>query len=642
MRGRAGERSRFDMPQPTFRERLRYGFDNYMARGTGALVLALFVITAIIVVVVSLAVFVLDAEHEGGALEIFWRSMLATFDPAVVGGEHGSALFLLSLLAVTFAGIFITSILISILTAGIEGRLADLRRGRSRVIESGHTVVLGWSPQIFAVLSELIASNVGQRRGSIVILAEQDKVEMEEQIRDRVPPQRHTRIVCRSGSSIDIGELRLASIETSKSIVVLSPQAKSADAGVIKTILAITNNPRRRPEPYHIVAEIREPANLEVAQLVGRDEAQLIVVSDLIAQIIAQTCRQSGLSAVYTGLLNFEGDEIYLADAPADLIGRTFGDALLAFDTSSIIGLQAADGPTRLNPPMDQLIQANDRLIAISAHHAAVQRAEGHVGEIRTDLIVEPRELARPPERTLVLDWNRRGRSIIRTLDGYVPAGSRIVVVADQPGIEASVGAIRSRLVNQDLDVRQGDTTDRSQLTAICEEGFDHVIVLCADDLEPGVADARTLITLLHLREIERQQAAGFSITSEMLDVRNRELASVTRADDFIVSDQLASLLISQLSGNRNLKAIFDDLFTPEGSEIYLRPATEYVVTGQSMTFATVVESARRRGEVAIGYRQLVHAEDADRAYGVVINPVKSAALVLADDDRVIVLGEKG
>jgi hypothetical protein len=65
-------------------------------------------------------------------------------------------------------------------------------------------------------------------------------------------------------------------------------------------------------------------------------------------------------------------------------------------------------------------------------------------------------------------------------------------------------------------------------------------------------------------------------------------------------------------------------------------------VTGQPMTFATVVEAARRRGEVAIGYRQLEFAEDAGRAYGVVINPVKSVPLVLDDDDRVIVLGEKG
>ena len=97
----------------------------------------------------------------------------------------------------------------------------------------------------------------------------------------------------------------------------LAPDSDDADASTIKTILAITNGPGRRPEPYHIVAETpRCRTNLAVAKMVGRDEAQLILVGDLIARIIAQTCRQSGLSVVYTELLDFDGDEIYMADPP--------------------------------------------------------------------------------------------------------------------------------------------------------------------------------------------------------------------------------------------------------------------------------------------------------------------------------------
>ena len=55
-----------------------------------------------------------------------------------------------------------------------------------------------------------------------------------------------------------------------------------------------------------------------------------------------------------------------------------------------------------------------------------------------------------------------------------------------------------------------------------------------------------------------------------MLDHRNRELAEVTQADDFIVSDRLISLMLSQLSENEELNAVFDELFNPEGSEVYL------------------------------------------------------------------------
>src|SRR6185436_16838214 len=94
------------------------------------------------------------------------------------------------------------------------------------------------------------------------------------------------------------------------SIVVPLPEsADEPDAQVIKTILAITNNPKRRPDPYHIVAEIRDDGNIEAARLVGGDETQLVLTGDVISRLIAQTCRQSGLSIVYTELLDFGGDE---------------------------------------------------------------------------------------------------------------------------------------------------------------------------------------------------------------------------------------------------------------------------------------------------------------------------------------------
>ena len=88
-----------------------------------------------------------------------------------------------------------------------------------------------------------------------------------------------------------------------------------------------------------------------------------------------------------------------------------------------------------------------------------------------------------------------------------------------------------------------------------------------------------------------------------MLDLRNRALAEVTHADDFIVSARLVSLLMAQVSENTQLNAVFADLFDVAGSEIYLRPAREYLEPGVEVTYATIVASARRRNEVAIGVR---------------------------------------
>jgi hypothetical protein len=170
---------------------------------------------------------------------------------------------------------------------------------------------------------------------------------------------------------------------------------------------------------------------------------------------------------------------------------------------------------------------------------------------------------------------------------------------------------------------------------------YQHVILLCyGDDMEIQEADSKTLMTLLHLRDIESKKGEAYSVVSEMLDVKNRALAEVAKADDFIVSDELAGLLLTQVAENKQLGKVFDDLFDADGAEIYLKPASEYVSIGSSVNFYTVLESARRRNETAIGYRILAEASDAEKGYGVKVNPLKSANVTFTADDKVIVLAE--
>ena len=125
-----------------------------------------------------------------------------------------------------------------------------------------------------------------------------------------------------------------------------------------------------------------------------------------------------------------------------------------------------------------------------------------------------------------------------------------------------------------------------------------------------------------------------------MLDIRNRELAEVTKADDFIVSDELISLLMSQIAENKNLMRVFEDLFNAEGSEIYLKPMSDYIKTGQNVDFYSILESAKRKGQTAIGYRISALAHNNLEAYGVVINPLKSNSISFSASDKLIVLSE--
>jgi hypothetical protein len=635
--------------KPSIRERLSYAFDSSLSRGPAMLIVWLGVVSLLMIVVLSAIVWLagLVPVDEGAKpasyLDVAWMSLMRTLDAGTMGGDEGSWSFLLSMLAVTFGGIFVISTLIGALSGVIDEKMAELRKGRSRVIENDHTLILGWSPRVFTIVSELATANENQRRATVVVMGPKDKVEMEDELRERVEDFKTTKVVCRSGNPADMGDLEIANVQGCKSIILLPPQGADPDIETIKTLLAVTNSPDRRAEPYHIVAEIRDPKNLQVAQLVGREEAELVVVPDLLARITVQTCRQSGLSVVYQELLDYGGDEIYFKNDKANT-GRTFGDILGAYPTSSIIGLRQESGTILLNPPMETPVGAADQVIAISADDDTVVVSKTPI-PIEADAIVGNWTPKPPqPEHTLILGWNKAAPLLLRELNAYVAAGSHAWVLAEfEDGVEACQKLL-APTTNLTVSLHQGDTTDRATLDSLQIPRFDHVI-LVSPEIDDGHedeqrADARTLVTLLHLRDIREQSGRRFSIVSEMLDVRNRALAEVTRADDFIVGDQLASLLLTQISENKELNAVFTDLFDPEGSEIYLKPAGDYVQLGREVSYATIVESARRRNQVAIGYRLQRHSTDKEKAYGVATNPAKATRVTLSDKDSVIVLSE--
>ncbi|MEO7118308.1 MAG: potassium transporter TrkA [Candidatus Limnocylindrales bacterium] len=625
-------------------ERLRYAFDNFMARGTKALILGLFVASIVLIIGIAVLIFLTDQVRGANGEDVdfvraIWLSLLRTLDPGTMGGDQGQPGFVLAMLTVTLGGLFIVATLIGVLSSGIQTKLDELRKGRSRVIEQDHTVILGWSQQVFTIVAELVTANANKRRACVVILADKDKVEMEDELRSRVGKTGSTRIVCRSGSPIDLDEIDIANVQTSRAIIVLSPETPEPDADVIKTLLAITNDPHRRQAPYHVVAEIHDPRTLEVARMVGREEVELVLVGDLVARITAQTCRQPGLSVVYTELLDFGGDEIYMTEEPG-LVGRTFGDALMAYEDSAVIGILSGD-VSKLNPSTATVIAAGDRVIAISKDDDTV-RLSGRDGPAFDEAsIVERQRMPAEPERTLILGWNWRGAAIVRELDHYLAPGSDLMIVSMVDATGAEIDDLRPTVANAELEFQHGDTTDRRVLDSLGVATYQHVIVLSYSELlHTQHADARTLVTLLHLRDIASKSQQRFSMVSEMLDLRNRSLAEVTRADDFIVSDRLVSLYLTQISENKALHALFDDIFDSEGSEIYLRSVGDYVVTGQPVDFYTVTESARRKGEVAIGYRQKARATDAAAGYGVVVNPAKSAAITYEAADHIIVIAE--
>lgn len=632
------------MRQITFADRLRYRFDNIMSRGAIALIGWLFLVTLLMVLLVSIIGMTTGNTTEGDSfLDVVWTSFMHAIDAGTIAGDStDNTVYVFLMVIMTAGGIFIFSTLIGVLSAGLNERLEELRKGRSFVVEQNHTIILGWSVQVFSIIEQLVIANESQRDACIVILADKDKVEMEDEIRARIPDTKTTRIVCRTGSPIDLTDLEIVNPDNARSVIILAGEVDDPDAHVIKSILALTHSPSRRNAPYHVVAEIGDPQNLAVARMIAPEKVEVLPVSELISRITVQTCRQSGLSVVYIELLDFGGSEIYFKNPDPSLQKKNYGDALLVFETSCLIGLRTKEGVTHVNPPMQTVINAGDSLILVAEDDDKIALSGRTSYPIQEEAIVNRAHPPKTPEKTLILGWNERAPIIINELDHYVTAGSEVTVLADDEDIPTIVAAECASVKNQTINIQVGSTTHRRTLDELNIARFDHVIVLSyTDQLSPEDADARTLITLLHLRDISEKSGKVFSIVSEMLDSRNRELAEGTRADDFIISDRLISLMLSQVSENRALMPVLADIFDPEGSEIYLYNANDYVKTEQEVSLYTVFEAARRRGQTMIGYRLLREAHRKDRAYGVYVNPNKSQRVTFTPEDKIIVLAEE-
>jgi voltage-gated potassium channel Kch len=614
--------------------RLRYWFDNTMSKGTTSLIGWLAFASLVLIVTVTAGLEMVAPSGTRSVSDVglkLWQTFITTFSLGVPSDQAWAAIAFYFLLAL--GGIFVVSALVGLLTSGLNRKMEQLRKGRSVVAERDHTVILGWSDQVYTVCSEIIEANRSRRRAAIAILAEHDKVDMEDRLRHRLPDTASTRLVCRTGSPLDLTDLELVNLNQARSIIILAPQAVSAedaDAYVLKVLLAIHRGPAFRGKPHHVVTAVRDGRNRAVAALAGAESAVVIDGDDISARLVVQTARQPRLSVIYQDLLDFGGDEFYIMGEPK-LVGQTFGQALFAYRKSCPVGIFHANGTTRLNPPMDTVIRPDDKLVILAEDDSAI-KFTGTPMPIDNSLIVSsfPGPLA--PERTLILGWNGRAVRIIEQLDVYVTAGSTVDIVTDRSDVDLAVAQLSHRLRRLTVRAKDGDTRDRIVLESLDVTSYNNMIVLADDQLDPLTADSRVLITLLHLRDMLAKRGRSGSIVSEMRDDRDRALAQLTKADDLVVSDQLVSLLMTQISENRHLESVFTDLFDEEGAEIYVRPATYYVRLNAGLTFATVVESARRRGEVAIGYR----VADPGDGHGIVLNPTKDQ--LLPPIDRIIVL----
>jgi ion channel POLLUX/CASTOR len=623
---------------------IQYKFDNLMTKGLTPMVVLLFIFALVLTFFFAIVVLITHLQSEEVKIdnlpEAYWQTFMHVLDQGTITGETGWGFRLLMILP-TFAGLMFVATLLGLVSTYIQNMLTNLRKGRSYVLEKNHIVILGWSNKVFSIIDELMIANENQKHARIVVLAQKDKIEMEDEIAARIEKRGRTKVICRTGDPIDLDDLDIVNPHQAKSIIIVSKDDHKSDAEIIKCILAITNHPNiDKSKLYNIVAEIQTNNNKEIANIIGGDHLTLVISNEIIARIAVQTCLQSGLTVVYNRLLDFSGVDIYFQDIEA-FYERTFKEVMFAYEDITAIGIQRINGIVLLNPKATTKIRKGDKIIFIAEDDNKLPEPVFNAPSMRDDLVVnEIKTLPNRPKKILVLGWNVKGAIIVRELDNYLLKGSEISVMSVY--LEQAQKEVEEimPLVNASIQFIVGDVTSRKTVNDLDLSGFDHIMILSYSE-KMGVqeADSNTLVTLMHLRDIKEKTGANFTIVSEMLNIKNRTLAEIAKPDDFIISDHVISLIVGQLAENRELKMVFDEMFDSQGMEFYLKPIELYLNNlEEPCNFYTVIEAGLRREEVAIGYRLQRFADNSQKHYGVTLNPKKSENIHFSPEDKVIVL----
>lgn len=639
-----------------FRAKLRYRIDEFIGGGAGKQLAFLALLTfGIIGAFTVIGVILGLGGTSGGIVDRFYETAWFYFgrviDAGTFVGDEGVLNRSVSTL-VSILGVIVAGLLISALAGNFQERLESIRRGGAPVMEEGHFLVLGWSEKIYSVIDQLAEAYAALGHITVVVMAEGDKPAMEEKLHEGVQRPERVKIVVRSGSSVSLHDLEKVSFAHAKAIVVLIDERDvedpdRADARVMKTLMAIFNHEqaRGREASLRVTAEVMQSENQDLAVIASSGHAKVVKTNEMISKVILQTARISGLSLVYDELLRFEGNEIHFKKFP-QLVGQRFGDVLLHFPNGLVVGVAKSDGSGHvLNPPADHVLGADEELL-ILAEDSNVTFAP-YSGPLSPSQIAPIESSAKKNvEHMLVLGWNPKIFPIVKEFDDYVAPGSTLTLVNSLSATERDARIREACGELGTIEVRhiEGQFTSRALMEDLGPEKYPLVMVLgdTVDGKSAEDADTRAIIALLLLRDARRRASITSvqRVCSEILDPKNRELAATTQINDIVISNEMISMVLAQVTYEPRVQAVLEDLLRSEGSEIYVKPLTFYAPEGQPTTFEYLTLAAKARGELAMGIQ--LHVEDPSKNFGLVLNPTdRKATIIPKASDRLVVLAEE-
>ncbi|XP_019171657.1 PREDICTED: probable ion channel SYM8 isoform X2 [Ipomoea nil] len=543
-------RTKVNKEEVPLKKRIAYTVDVCFSIYPYAKLLALLFATLFLIGYGGLALYAVSDKNFTESLWLSWTFVADSGNHADMAGIGPRIVSVL----ISSGGMLIFAMMLGLVSDAISEKVDSLRKGKSEVIENNHILILGWSDKLGSLLKQLAIANMSIGGGVVVVLAERDKEEMEMDIAKLEFDFMGTSVICRSGSPLILADLKKVSVSKARAIIVLASDenADQSDARALRVVLSLTGV--KEGLKGHVVVEMSDLDNEPLVKLVGGDLIETVVAHDVIGRLMIQCALQPGLAQVHRGIF-----------------------------------------PRMTDPP-------------------------------------------KFPEKILFCGWRRDIDDMIMVLEALLAPGSELwmfneVIEKDRERKLIDGGLDITQLVNIKLIHREGNAVIKRHLENLPLETFDSILILADESLEDSIvhSDSRSLATLLLIRDIqskrlpyknsksvplrhsafsqsswirEMQQASDKSIIiSEILDSRTRNLVSVSRISDYVLSNELVSMALAMVAEDKQINRVLEELFAEEGNELCIKPAEFYLYDQEELCFFDIMVRGRQRREIVIGYR---------------------------------------
>lgn len=636
----------------TFKIYLKYRFAYWFVWTKGSNAIILLVLTFVALLLGALA-------YATGVGANMWSAAYKAFVWLVAPDAGAGEMSLMGAAigaVMSVVGLVLFALLLTLMQDSFANYLDYIKNGRSQVLETGHTVIIGLSESTLGLISELCQANEVTGGTTLVVLTHtMSKTDMEEKIVESNIDMCGSRIVVRSGNPYTQSDLALVAASSARTIVIIPDRGvpkEMRDAFVLRCLIGLRGNAWPRNGRILVVCSLVRNQALFVKA--GGLKTDVVMLDEFMGKLMVQCSTHQGLGGVVSGTFGFGGSEFYVSKVEEHILGKTFSDAALHYPDAVLCGVLSENGPSiddhmrstgsmsydtdfcNLCPGSDYRLKHGDNLVLLAEDTSCTEATRKplkppsplvHLAHTHRSPRPSPHsEMQGKPETVLVMGWNDCAGLMVLELDTILPHGSTIIMVSPKTPAEREAELMTTykrtrRTLEHVTSIVQvtgplGSKHVFEELPTPLQQAT-RIFILADEDCHNSLhADTCTMQVLMQIRDTLRGlpkqpdthggPPPRISIVPEIRDAESELHCQMIKAADFIDTSGLPSQVLAMIAFQPRIAPVLDEILSAGGVTFATRTLQDYIQPGTepppSISFFQVQDLAGYSGDVVVGW----------------------------------------